>query len=214
MCVRVCADPCDDAAIDVTFVLNTQILPNGNRSVQLRGFGKTLSGAGEIVIFGSDPIVGFPCNSTWHENMFCANFTGKGGILTAPIRKHLDANTKYTVQFALINPRHSQEDASYIEMRFPHVCGLETFAPVVESAGPVLSPLAGHFVIKNIGQSTPWPGKLLRCFLNMIYDVILCTLHTDLAYLNLRGFEHHHCYHNFQRDAWSASATPHVALSS
>jgi len=169
-------NPCDDSNISLFFSLNGPVAVDASTTspaVQLRGFGKTLSGAGQIVIFGSDPVVGSPCTSPRHSGLFCANFTGSGGVLTAPIRRSLLGNTRYTIEFSLVNPRIPQTQASLIQMRIVNICGLEAFATVNQTAGPVLSPVQAHFVVKQIGQSTPWPGALNTITISISANVSL-----------------------------------------
>jgi len=154
-------NPCDDNAINLTFTLNAPVSASGGSSIQIKGLGATLTGAGEIVIFGDDPVVGTACTLEEYkgQNSSCGNFTDQG-VLIAPVRRLLDANIVHKIQFALVNSRSALAPASVVEMRFVSVCGLETFATVTEAAGPVLSPLPASFIATNIRQSTPWPGAL------------------------------------------------------
>ena len=102
-------NPCDSSQINVTFILNAPMLApvvalnDGAPSIQLVGLRKTLSTAGEIVIYGEDPLFGTPCSLPENTGRFCGNFTGSTGVLTALVRKPIDDYAHHTIELALFN---------------------------------------------------------------------------------------------------------------
>ena len=161
----------------------------GQPSIQLAGLSKTLSEAGEIVISGQDPLFGAPCTLAQNAGLFCGEFTGTGGVFTALVRKPLDAYVHHTVEFALFNQKLESNEPSVISMKFLGVCGMETFVEVAEIAAPVLSPLPAHFLVTNIGQSTPWPGALNTITVTLSASVKLGPLGPCKSLLVIDGFE-------------------------
>ena len=145
-------NPCDSSPINVTFILNAPVALKDGASIQLVGLKMTLSTAGEIVISGEDPLFGAPCRLPENTDRFCGEFTGSAGMLTALVRKPIDAYVNYTLEFALFNQVSASTEPSVIEMRFFGVCGMEAFVKVKETGSSLLSPLPASFLVTKIGQ--------------------------------------------------------------
>jgi hypothetical protein len=188
-------NPCDSSQINVTFILNAPMLApvvalnDGAPSIQLVGLRKTLSTAGEIVIYGEDPLFGTPCSLPENTGRFCGNFTGSTGVLTALVRKPIDEYAHHTIEFALFNQVSASSVPSVIEMRFFGVCGMEAFVQVKEIGSSVLSPLPASFLVSKIGQSTPWPGANNTITVTVSSNVHLGPLGPCRTMIVIDGFE-------------------------